>query len=356
MFSSLKRLCLGVGLILLAAAVLLGADWGSRRKQPRNEQKLPAVAVFQFSSSTILDDFSSGAIASLAAGGFVDGKNIRIARFNAEGDVATANLVAKQITDGSYRLIITSSTICLQAVGTANRNGSRTPHLFGAVTDPFIAGVGITRGTPQQKPPYLSGMGTFQPVEAIFRQAKALFPGLKTVGVVMNPSEVNSEACTAKAREICSELKITLLEAPVEKSSDVGEAVSSLIGRGAQAIWTGGDATVNTAIDTVTKVTQKQKIPVFSNIAGHVKNGTLFDLGANYEEVGRGVGDLAVRVLRGESPADIPVTNVLPERILINYQVLHNLRDGWHFSDEFIARADEIIGADGVMRKNERKR
>ncbi len=356
MLGSFKRLALGLGLILLAAAVLLGADWGSRRHQPKTEVKLPSVAVFQFSSSAILDDFCQGAIHTLAEGGFVDGKTIRVFRFNAEGDVATANLVAKQITDGSYRLIITASTVCLQAVASANKGGDRTTHLFGAVTDPFIAGVGIVRGPPQEKPPYLTGMGTFQPVEAIFRQAKALYPGLKTVGVIWNPAEVNSEVCTAKARAICKELKITLLEASVEKTSDVNEAAGSLVSRGVQAIWTGGDATVNTGIDTVTKVAQKNRIPVFSNISGHVKSGTLFDLGANYEEVGRGVGALAVRVLRGESPADIEVTNVLPERILLNYGVLKGLRDPWHFPESFVARADEIITADGALRKNEGKK
>lgn len=351
MLGSCKRLTLGLGLILLAAAVLLGADWGSRRHRTKTDApQWPAVAIFQFSSGEILDTFCQGAIAELAHGGFVDGKNIRIVRFNAEGDVATANLVAKQITDGSYRMIITASTICLQAVASANKSGARTPHVFGAVTDPFITGVGISGGHPQHKPPYLTGMGTFQPVEAIFRQAKALYPGLKTVGVVWNPAEVNSQACNNKARAICGELGITLLEAPVEKTSDVGEAAGSLVSRGAQAFWAGGDATVITAIDTLCKVAQKNRIPVFSNISGHVKNGTLFDLGANYYEVGRGIGEIGVRVLRGESPADIPVTSILPERILINYQTLRGLRDPWHFSESLITRTTETIGADGILR------
>lgn len=354
MLATFKRLALGLGLILLAALFLLGADWGSRHKAPKIDKTLPAIAVLQFSSNPIMDEFCQGAIAEMADGGFVDGKNIRIVHFNAEGDVATANLVAKQITDGSYKLIITASTICLQAVGTANRNGARTPHIFGAVTDPFIAGVGISHGPPQEKPPYLTGMGTFQPIERIFRQARALYPSLKTVGVVWNASEVNSEACVKKARLISKELGITLLEASVEKTSDVNEAAASLVGRGVQAIWTGGDATVNTAIDTVVKVASKNKIPVFSNIYGHAKRGTLFDLGANYEEVGRAVGAIAVRVLRGESPADIEVIDLLPEKVMLNYQTLQQLRDKWHFTDDLIARANDIIGPDGLARKNEK--
>ncbi len=347
MLGSLKRLCLGLGLIILASAVLLISDWGSRTSAVKNPTALPAVALFQFSSTPILDELSDGMIAALNEHGFINGKTMRLTRFNSEADIATANLIAKQITDGSFQLIITSSTVCLQAVATANKARAHIPHLFGGVTNPFGAGVGISAENPLAKPPYLSGMGTFQPVKEIFREAKRLNPDLKAVGVVWNPAESNSEACTKKAREICAELGITLLEASIEKTSDVREAAASLVGRGAQAFWTGGDATVITAIDSVIAVAKKERIPVFSNIPGHVKNGALFDLGANYTEVGHAVGVLAARVLKGESPAAMPVTNILPERIFINYQTLNSLKDHWQFDADIESRADMVIQADG---------
>lgn len=357
MLVSFKRLLLGVGLILLAGTILLISDWGSRKSVSTVEAKkeLPAIAVFQYSSTTIMDEFCGGAIAALAANGFVDGKTVRLARFNSESDVATANQVAKQITDGSYRMIITASTICLQAVANANRTGARTLHIFGAVTDPFVSGVGINRDNPLQKPPYLTGMGTFQPVDRIIRQAKELFPGLKSIGVVWNPAEANSEACVIKARATCKALGIVLLEAAVEKPSDVREAASSLAVRGAQAYWTGGDATVNTAVDALIKVAQKERIPVFSNMYGQARTGGLFDLGADYYEVGYAVGEVASKVLQGTSPADIPVTDLMPERVMVNYQVLRTLKDKWHFTDDLVARADTVIGPDGAVRQVEKK-
>src|ERR1019366_2026479 len=121
----------------------------------------------------------------------------------------------------------TISAFSLQCVCNANKDG-RTIHVFGAVTDPVGAGVGIRQMNSTNKPPWLAGIGTFQPVEQILREAKRLWPGLKVVGTVWNPAESNSEACTRKAREVCRTLGIQLLEANVDQSKDVGEAADSL--------------------------------------------------------------------------------------------------------------------------------
>jgi len=84
----------------------------------------------------------------------------------------------------------------------------------------------------------------------------------------------------------------------VDNSSGVLEAASSLVSRGVQALWVGGDVTVNVAIDSLLNVAKKGRIPVFTNLPPNAKRGALFDLGANYHEVGRIVGDLAGQVLR----------------------------------------------------------
>ena len=97
----------------------------------------------------------------------------------------------------------------MQGVAAANRE-RKIPHVFGAVTDPYGAGVGITGPAPDQHPAHLVGVGTFQPVESAIRIAKQMNPDLKRLGVVWNPSEDNSEACVRKARATCAELGIAV--------------------------------------------------------------------------------------------------------------------------------------------------
>ena len=170
--------------------------------------------------------------------------------------------------------------------------------------------------------------------------------------MVWNPAERNSEICTLKAREACRTLGMQLLEATVDQSKDVREAAESLVAHGVQAFWTGTDVTVLNATAALCDTAMKARIPVFSNTSGHVHEGTLFDLGANYLEVGHRIGGLAASILDGQDPATVVIGNFMPERVMLNKQVLKKMRDPWRFPDDLIARAALIIGEDGHVEKD----
>lgn len=335
MWSILKRLSLGVVLILSASAVLLLSD--SAHRKP-TQKRIPRIAILQHSSQPVMDDGVRGMIDGLAASGFTPDKTAIIRRYNAEGDIATSNTIAKEIAAGHYDLVLTASTLSLQAMANANTAGKVT-HVFGLVSDPVAAGVGIGRENPLDHPRHLVGYGTMQPVAETFRLAKQIFPGLKVVGEVWNPSEANSEAQTKIARETCETLGIELLEANVDNSSGVLEAASALLGRGVQALWVGGDVTVMAALDSLIPVARQRGIPIFTSMPGGPGRGTLFDLGADYHEVGRIAGTLAGDILRGRDPATIPVENVLPQKLVINSDALVGLKDSWRFPEDVVQRA-----------------
>ena len=153
-------------------------------------------------------------------------------------------------------------------------------------------------------PPYMVGQGTFLPVGDAFDLARRSFPGLQQVGVAWNPAESNSAAFTAKAREACARLGLTLLEANVDNSSAVVEAINSLVSRGAQALWVGGDNTMLSALATVIATAHAARIPVFTITPGAPDRGTLFDMGLDFHALGRIHGLLASDVLSGVDPGD----------------------------------------------------
>ena len=175
----IQRLSLGFVLIALSSAVLLISDWGQRKG---NTARIPRVAIVQHASQPVLDDGSRGMLDALAAEGFIDGRNIAVQRFNAENDLPTANTIARQVTTGEYDMVITSSTLSMQTVANANKAG-RVIHVFGVVADPFSAGIGISRENPLDHPKHLVGLGSMVPVDKAFQMARAMFPGLKSVGL-----------------------------------------------------------------------------------------------------------------------------------------------------------------------------
>jgi putative ABC transport system substrate-binding protein len=347
MLSALKRLTLGLTLIAAAAGILLLMDL---HRRAGGAQRLPQIAILQQASTPVLDDGVRGMIAGLDAKGYRDGETAAIARYNAEGDAATANAIAREITDGHFDLVLTSSTLSLQAVANANKDG-RTIHVFGIVADPFIAGVGLKREDPLDHPRHLVGYGMFLPIDDAFGLARTLYPGLKRVGVGWNPAEANSRLYTTAARQVCRKLGIELLEAQVDNTSGIVEAFNSLIARDAQALWIGGDVTVSSAVDTVLKLAQRGRIPVFSMLPGSPERGTLFDMGIDYFEAGKLSGELAGRILNGEDPAKIAIRDIVamvPRRLIVNQRALRGLREPWRVPPEAARSATTLVDESGV--------
>ncbi len=361
MLKSLLRLWLAVFLIVLASAALLLMD----RKPPRGSSepagagsdraaKVRSVALFQNISQATIDEGARGVLAGLAEAGYEEGTTLRVHRYCAEGDTATSHMMARAIVGGDDELIVTLSTPSLQAVAGANRE-TRRPHVFGMVSDPVGAGVGIAADDPMKHPPYLVGLGTMQPVAETFRMARRLSPKVAKVGVAWNPSESNSEAGMRLARAVCKELGITLLEASVDSSTAVREAVASLVGQGAEAIWVGGDNTVLSSLEAAIVPARSRGVPVFTSIPGSAARGTLFDLGADYFRVGKSVGRLAGRVLDGESPSAMPIHYEVPPELWINRVALATLAGGWSIPPEVDAQADVVVEQRGPVRRHARQ-
>jgi ABC-type uncharacterized transport system substrate-binding protein len=351
MRTAIRHLSFGIGLIILVSGVLLVSDL---KRGNTAKHKIPRVAIFQFSSRPLLDEGVAGVIEGLKARGYIRGQTILIEEFNSQNDLPTANSIARAIEDGGYDLAITVSTPCLQAMASANRAGKVT-HVFGLVTDPFISGVGLNRDKPLGHPRYMVGIGTFQPVRDALLYAKRSCPALRRIGTVWNPAETCSEACMRVARSTCKEMGVELLEAQAESSTAVGEATSSLLARGVEAIFIGGDNTVEMAMSTIVKVASEGRIPVIGCAPGHVDVGALVGLGADYVEVGRAEGDLAADLLSGRDPAAVPVVNLTPNKLALNLSVLSRLQMKWEIPPDLLASAAIVIDEKGQRTEKARK-
>jgi putative tryptophan/tyrosine transport system substrate-binding protein len=339
----LRRSLPTVLLLAIASALLLATD------RTGASRTVPAVAVLQQVSTSLLDDAVTGMIEGLADRGYAAGTTVTIRRYNAEGDLAQANAIAREIAGGPFDLALTSSTPSLQALATANDRG-RILHVFSAVADPFSAGVGLDRGDPLVHPRHLVGYGSLAPVDATFRIAQAINPQLAKVGVAHNPSESNSRRFMELARASCKARGIVLLEAAVENSSGVIEAIQSTLSRGAEAVFVPGDTTVSSVIDSIIVTAAKAGVPVFTVVPGAADRGTLFDVGFDFREVGLLAGRLAGDLLRGTDPATIPIGETareIPPRLTVNRVAPGYDRGRWRVPDELLRQATTVIDTAG---------
>ena len=326
-------------LILMASGLLLFSDLDRRQGSNKvpNSKALPHLAIMQCASTDLLDNTVAGIVEGLRQQGFENGRTADIRFFNASSNNITGNMMARDLASGSYNLVLTASTLALQAVAHANASG-RVIHVFGGVTDPYGAGVGISGSKPDQHPKHLVGVGTFQPVERTFKMARQMHSRLRKIGVVWNPGESNSEACVIKARSICKELGIELIETNADTTTEVPEAIRSILARGSEAVWVGGDTVAMSSLSTIISATRPLKVPVFTNDPEDTAKGALFGLGASYHTVGITVGEMAGKILHGASPADFGVENLVPEVLTLNEALAKEL-EGWSIPEEIRAQA-----------------
>ncbi len=335
MLRFIKQTWLGLLLIALSSGTLLLSDLDHRNSAvgKRGSNDRPRIAIMQITSTRVLDDTVKGILEGLREGGYHDPQTAHIRCFNASGDYTTAKAMADDLVSGGYDMIITSGTPTLQSVAAANKE-RKVPHVFGAVTDPYGSGVNISGPAPDQHPPHLVGVGTFQPVENAFIIAKRMYPDMKRVGTIWNPGEHNSEACVLKAREICLKLGIQLFEANANNSSEVPEALRAVLTRGVDAVWIGGDTVVNAANSNIIDTCRQSGIAVFTNDPGDAASGAIFALGASYREVGLTVARMACSLLKGADARQMRVDNVVPERLVINEKALQTFSSHWSLDNE----------------------
>ena len=111
-FAGLRRLSLGVGLIVAASAVLLFSDpIVKTRSKTADGKNMLKVAIANFSSTMTLEEGQRGLLDGLAEEGFIDGQTMEVKLFNAETDRATALAIAKDVVSRDFDLIVTVSKI-----------------------------------------------------------------------------------------------------------------------------------------------------------------------------------------------------------------------------------------------------
>jgi len=139
--------------------------------------------------------------------------------------------------------------------------------------------------------------------------------GAKKVGMVFNSGEQNSRAQVDAVKVMLKEMDMEVVEASVATSADVKQATESLIGK-VDSLYIITDNTVVSALESVVSVANDNKLPMMVGEFDSVKRGGLAAYGFEYFDIGYEAGEMAVKVLKGESkPGELPVQ--IPQKLML---------------------------------------
>src|SRR3989442_9588026 len=142
------------------------------------------------------------------------------------------------------------------------------------------------------------------PVETELRFLQRLLPGLRNVGVLFNPPE-NQARIDAAAR-VAGALGLTLHARRVDSPKDLPDALESL-NRKADVLWGVADQIVLNpqTVRPILLFSLRNRIPFVGLSATWVKAGALYALDRDYDDIGRQLGGMAVKILQGAAPGSL---------------------------------------------------
>jgi putative ABC transport system substrate-binding protein len=193
----------------------------------------------------------------------------------------------------------------------------------------------------EHKPNVIGTIGT-NPIGKELDLARMINPDLKTVGVIFNPGEPNSEFEAQVLRDEAKERDITVIEQAVANSGEVLQAAQLLAGKDIEAFVKIGDYATIQGFGSITKVGLEKKIPVYSVDADDIKlPGCLATVGWAYYDDGYAAGEIAVRVMKGESPKTMAFKPLTKTETNVNLSTADAI--GATIPDEVIKEANQVI-------------
>lgn len=252
---------------------------------------------------------------------------------NAQGEMSNAQTIAQKFENERVDLVHAIATPTAQAAVKVIKD---IPVVYSSVTDPVDAGLVKTMGPDGGN---VTGVSDAWPIDRQIALYHEMLPAAKTWGTVYNAGDANSVVNIGKTRDAMAGLGLKLVEVTVSNSNEVYTAAQSLVGR-VDAIYITSDNTVVSALGSVGKVANGNRIPLFAGDVDSVPNGAAVALGFNYFQVGYSAGKKAAQILEGAKPGDIP--SGYAENLSLHLSLENAGKQGFTIGDKYVKMAEKV--------------
>lgn len=305
---------------------------GSDTSAPGESYK---IAIVQPMSHTSLDQIRDTIVAALEA----SGKNVEITTENANNDSTALGTILSNCKAEGVDLVVPIATATAQSAKTVF-DGENTPIVFAAVSDPTAAGL---TGDDCKN---ITGVSNNIPADEIVKLIFNFQPDCKKIGFLYTSSEPNSVSTITAAKAYCDQEGIAYEESSIANLSELQTAAETLISKGVDALYTGNDNAIASAMATYTDVAYTAGIPVYCGADSMVADGGFATIGVNYVQLGEQVADLVLEILDGAAPADLPYQTLSDYAKYVNLQAAE--RFGANFSESAYEGYEVLVEADGT--------
>ena len=170
---------------------------------------------------------------------------------------------------------------------------------------------------------------------------RELSPKTTVIGLLVNPTNPRSELVTRQLEEPARALGLRLQVLKATSEGELDTVFASLVRLGVGALLVAQEPAYNRWLGQIIALASSHAIPTMYAIRDFVVAGGLASYDASGIDSFRQVGVYVGRILQGEKPADLPVTQPTKFELVINLKTARAL--GLTVPDKLLALADEVI-------------
>jgi putative ABC transport system substrate-binding protein len=279
----------------------------------------------------------AGFLQGLSESHFVVGENVTIEYRWADGRYDRLLGLADDLVRRHVAVIAATNQ---DAALAAKATTATIPIVFNIGGDPVKFGLAASMNRPGGNATGVS-MFTAELVAKRLSLLHEMVPKITVVGVLTNPRNANAED---QLKELQTAARLLGLQIHVRDASsepEIDAAIESLLQAGAGALFVASDPFLASRISQLVALAAKLALPTIYEWPDFVVGGGLMSYGTSIVDSYRQAGVYTGRILRGETPAEMPVMRPVKFELAINLKTAKIL--GLEVPPTLLAIADGVI-------------
>jgi putative ABC transport system substrate-binding protein len=270
--------------------------------------------------------------------GWFEGRNIQIDYRWGNADPARAQAAAAELVALAPDAIVANGTPATAAAKSAT---PRIPVVFVVVADPVGAGLVQSQARPGGN---VTGFSTFEPEIGgkWLELLREISPGLRRVAGVLDPAFTNFASVWRAIQDQATKSGLTVTNVVFRKSDDDLESdAAAFAGQPGGGLIVLPTAINNLARSRLFAVAARHRLPTVYPFRHYAFDGGLMAYGFDPTDLFSRSASYVDRILKGETPASLPVQAPIKYELVINLKTAKAL--GLTVPPTLLARADEVI-------------
>lgn len=170
---------------------------------------------------------------------------------------------------------------------------------------------------------------------------REIAPGLSCAMVLWDVDDPPAALALKETEESARKLGITLATVGIKRADDIDGAFAAVAGQGPQVLIMLSSPVLFSNAERVAQLAVQSRLPSIGVLPVTVRRGLLMSYGPSYDDVVRRSATYVDKILKGASPADLPVEQPTRYELTINLKTANAL--GLSIPARLLSLADEVI-------------